>query len=75
MLEPPHVGRTLILIGVLFAGAGAVMLVAPKMPWIGRLPGDIAIERERLRVYIPLASCLLASVVLSLVFWIIGRFR
>ena len=68
-------GRALILFGVILAGLGVALLVAPKIPWIGRLPGDIMIERNRFTFYFPLASCLVASVVLSLIMWLMGRFR
>ena len=73
--EWPGLGRALIFFGVILAGLGVALLVAPKMPWSGRLPGDIMIERNRFTFYFPLASCLLASVVLSLVMWLVGRFR
>ena len=68
-------GRALIFFGVILAGLGVALLVAPKMPWIGRLPGDIMIERNRFTFYFPLASCLVASVVLSVIMWLMGRFR
>jgi len=45
------------------------------LSWFGRLPGDIRIERERVHVYFPLVSMLLLSVVLSLVLYLINRFR
>lgn len=67
--------RALILLGGVLAACGLVLLLAPKVPWIGRLPGDLLIKREHVTVYVPLASCLLASVVFSVVFWIIGRLR
>jgi hypothetical protein len=58
---------------------GVVLLVAGLLwPWLqrlglGRLPGDIVIERERLRVYIPLGSSILISVILTLILWLIRR--
>ena len=67
--------RALILMGALLAGAGVILLLAPKAPWIGRLPGDIVIERARMTFYFPLASCLVASLLLSLLLWVVGRFR
>ena len=67
--------RALLLFAGVLAACGLVLLLAPKVPWIGRLPGDILIKREQVTFYFPLASCLLASVVLSLIFWIIGRLR
>ncbi len=68
-------GRALMVVGVILAGFGLILLLAPKVPWLGRLPGDILIQRERFAFYFPLASCLLASLLLSLLFWLIGRFR
>lgn len=67
--------RVLIFFGVILAGFGLVLLLAPKIPWIGRLPGDLLIERGRFTFYFPLASCLLASVLLSLALWLFGRLR
>jgi len=68
-------GRALIFLGVILTGCGLVILLAPKVPWIGRLPGDIIIQRERFSFYFPLTSCLLASVLLSLLLWLVGRFK
>ena len=67
--------RALILLGGALAACGLALLLAPKIPWIGRLPGDLLIKREHVMVYVPLASCLLVSVVVSVVFWVIGRLR
>ena len=69
------VPRALIVIGLILAAAGVVLSLAPKVPWLGRLPGDLLIRRDHATFYFPLASCLLASLVLSLLFWILGRFR
>lgn len=74
-LELQPLGRALIIIGAILAGFGAVLLLSPKLPWLGRLPGDIVIQRERFSFYFPLASCLLASFLLSLLLWLISRFR
>ena len=68
-------GRALIFFGVVLTGFGVILLLAPKIPWLGRLPGDILIQRERFSFYFPLASCLLASLLLTLLLWIVGRFR
>lgn len=71
-------GRTL---GVTLALAGAALLVlgllvwSGALGWFGRLPGDIRVERDGLRVYIPIVSMLIVSVVLSLLFWIISKGR
>ena len=67
--------RALIFLGVILSGIGLVLLLAPKIPWLGRLPGDVAIQREGFSFYFPLTSCLLASVLLSALLWLFGRFR
>jgi len=73
MIQP--LARALIFFGVVLAGFGVLLLLVPKVPWLGRLPGDLLIQRGRLSFYFPLASCLLASVLLSLLLWLVGRFR
>jgi hypothetical protein len=70
-LEP--VGRSLLLVGLLLAGVGLVLLIAPRVPFLGRLPGDIRFERDGVVVFIPLATMLLVSVVLTIVLSIVGR--
>ena len=69
------IGRALIVFGVVLAGLGALVVLAPKLPWLGRLPGDVLIRRPGLTFYFPLASCLLASLAVSVVWWLISRFR
>jgi uncharacterized membrane protein YidH (DUF202 family) len=59
-------GVILIMIGLLYSSGG--------LNWFGRLPGDIRIERETVRVYVPLASMLVVSVVVSLVIYLVRRF-
>lgn len=58
-------------IGVIIAG---VLLYSGALSWFGRLPGDIRIESERTRIYIPIVSMLLVSLVLSLVLYLLRRF-
>ena len=67
-------GPVIVVIGLVLVAIGlAVWLGA--LSWFGRLPGDIRIERETTRVYIPLVSMLLISIVLSLVMYVLNRFR
>lgn len=68
-------GWLLLILGLVIAGVGLVWIFAPSIPWLGRLPGDIRIERENFRFYFPLVTCLLVSLVLSLVVWVIRLFR
>jgi len=72
-LEP--IGRALVIIGVFVTVLGAVLLLTPRVPWLGRLPGDIGIHRDDLTIYIPITTMLLVSVVLSVVLSVIGRGR
>ena len=72
-LQP--LGRALIFFGVILTAFGLILLLVPKIPWLGRLPGDIFIQRERLTFYFPLVSCLIASLILSLLLWVVGRFH
>lgn len=68
-------GWILLILGLVLAAVGLVWLLAPSIPWMGRLPGDIRIERENFRFYFPLVTCLLLSVLLSLVLWLVRLFR
>jgi len=72
-LEP--IGRALVVIGVFITVLGAIMLVTPRVPWLGRLPGDIVIQRDDLTIYIPITTMLIVSVVLSVVLSLISRGR
>jgi hypothetical protein len=52
---------------------GALFLLGGKLPWLGRLPGDIRIEREHFRFYFPVTTCLIISVVVMLLFRWLGK--
>ena len=66
-------GKTLIYLGLLLVAIGLVLSLAGKLPWLGQLPGDISIERERFSFYFPLATCILISVIISLVLYFFRR--
>jgi uncharacterized membrane protein YidH (DUF202 family) len=68
----PDLGRLIVAIGVGVALLGLVVW-SGALSWFGRLPGDIRIERDNVRVYIPVVSMLLASVVVSLVVQAVRR--
>jgi len=67
------VGRMLVILGVFLIIAGIGLSLAPRIPWLGRLPGDIVIKREGFTFYFPLATCILLSLVLSLLARIFNR--
>jgi Protein of unknown function (DUF2905) len=67
-------GRGLIVVGLLLVGAGLVVTFGGRLPVrLGRLPGDIAIHGRNSSFYFPIATCILLSVLLSLVLWILRR--
>jgi hypothetical protein len=67
------VGKILVAFGLLITLAGLVLVLVGRVPWIGRLPGDIHIERGNFTFYFPLATSLLLSVVLTLLLYFVGR--
>ena len=68
-------GWMLLVLGLVIAGVGLVWILAPSVPWLGRLPGDIRIERDNVRFYFPLTTCLLLSLVLTLIGWVVRLVR
>jgi hypothetical protein len=71
-----QLGRLLLLAGAILLVLGALFYFGPKLPFrIGRLPGDIVHRGQHGTFYFPLASCIVISVVASLVVWLINNFR
>jgi hypothetical protein len=66
-------GKLLILFGVVLALVGGLLLLVGKVPWLGRLPGDIVIRRDNWSVYFPLTTGIVISVLLTLLFSLFGR--
>jgi hypothetical protein len=67
-----ELGRILIVFGIVLLVLGAAFLVAPRIPFLGRLPGDFLIRRDNATIYLPLATCLVLSLVVSIllnIFW------
>jgi hypothetical protein len=70
-LQP--LGRLLIVIGLVIAGLGILLTLGAKIPGLGRLPGDFVIERGSFRLYLPLATSILLSLVLTGILWLLRR--
>ncbi|MBI3621167.1 MAG: DUF2905 domain-containing protein [Nitrospirae bacterium] len=70
---PQELGRLFAIFGIILVVFGVLFLVSGKLPWLGRLPGDILIERKNFSFYFPLATSLIVSIVLSLLFWFFSR--
>jgi len=65
-----ELGKSLILFGVILAVIGVLLLFANKIPLLGKLPGDILVQRKNFTFYFPLATSIIISIVISLVFWL-----
>jgi hypothetical protein len=67
-------GRLLVVAGLVLAAVGVVVLLGERLGLrIGRLPGDLSVERGNFRFYFPLATSIVASVVFTLVLWLLHR--
>ena len=70
-------GKALITLGIVLVVLGVALSLMVKLPgripWIGQLPGDIVVKRDNFIFYFPLATCLLASLILSLVLYLFRR--
>jgi hypothetical protein len=66
-------GKVLIVIGLLVAAAGAFLYLAHKIPFLGRLPGDIVIQRKNFTFYFPLATSLVVSIAVSCILWLLSK--
>jgi Protein of unknown function (DUF2905) len=76
-MEPAReLGRLLLVLGVLMAAAGGFLYFGARLPFrLGRLPGDISYQGRHGSFYFPIVTCVVLSVGLTLIFWIIGQFR
>jgi len=66
-------GKLFIFIGLLLVVIGFVFIIGNKIPFIGKLPGDIVIERRNFNFYFPITTCIIISIILSLIFWLLGK--
>jgi len=81
MPEWTTIGKIMIGTGLMIAGLGAVLVAADRIPglsnifsWLGKLPGDISIKKDNISFYFPIATSILLSVILSLLFYLVGWF-
>jgi len=66
-------GRMLIVLGAVFLLLGGLLVLGGKLPFLGRLPGDIVVRRGNWSFYFPLATSIVVSVLLTLLLWLFGR--
>jgi DUF2905 family protein len=69
-----QLGKFLVVLGVVLVVVGLLVMAGSRVSWLGfgRLPGDIAYKRRNFQFYFPLATCLVLSVALSLVVWLVS---
>jgi hypothetical protein len=69
----PGFARTLIYVGVLLVVVGVILSLAGRLPWLGNLPGDITVQRGRFTFYFPITTCIILSLLISLVLYFFRR--
>jgi len=68
-------GKLLIIVGILCIVVGVFMTYGPKIPFLGKLPGDISVEKENFKFYFPLTSSIIVSILVSLLLLLLNRFK
>jgi DUF2905 family protein len=66
------VGRLLVVSGIILGLLGLILILAPSLPFIGRLPGDIRIETDNVQIYLPFGTMLVVSLILTIVLNVVG---
>jgi hypothetical protein len=66
-------GKALIIGGIALVVLGCLVLLSGRISWLGRLPGDIRIKRDGFSFYFPITTCIIISIVLTLLFRLLGR--
>lgn len=69
----PVIGRTLILVGIILVVVGLFLTYAPRIPLLGRLPGDIYYRKDNFTVYFPITTSIIISIVISLILYLLTR--
>jgi hypothetical protein len=67
-------GKTLILFGAIMMIVGALLMFSDKIPYLGKLPGDINIKKDNFQVFIPITTSIILSILLSVILWIVSYF-
>ncbi|MCX8069853.1 MAG: DUF2905 domain-containing protein, partial [Thermodesulfovibrionales bacterium] len=68
-----NLGKLLVIIGIVSVVIGLLLIFSTKIPFLGKLPGDIMIKKEGFTFYFPIATSILISIILSLFFWLFRR--
>ncbi len=66
-------GKILIFFGVIMIVVGGLFLLGGKIPFLGRLPGDIAVQKKNFSFYFPITTSIIISIIISIIMWLLGR--
>lgn len=66
-------GKILIFFGIVMIVVGGFFLIANKIPFLGKLPGDIAVQKKNFGFYFPITTCIVISIIISLIMWLFGK--
>jgi hypothetical protein len=70
-----QLGKLLIIFGIIMVVVGFLMFFFDRIPWLGKLPGDIVIKKQSFTIYFPIVTCILLSILISLVFFMINKMK
>jgi hypothetical protein len=70
-----NTGKIIVLVGLVLVAIGIFIQYSDKLPFLGRLPGDIRIEKENFKIYIPITSSILISLLLTLILYLMNKFK
>lgn len=70
-----QMGKFLVVVGLVVVLLGVLLMFFDKLPFLGKLPGDISIKRENFRFYFPITTSIILSVVISLLLWLFSQFK
>lgn len=74
-MEMAPIGKMLVLLGGIIVGVGVLLMFFDRIPYIGKLPGDISIKKNNFQFYFPLTTSILLSIVLSLILWLFSHWK
>ncbi|OOP56816.1 MAG: hypothetical protein AYP45_07375 [Candidatus Brocadia carolinensis] len=73
MAELGAFGKILISLGILMIIIGGLFIIGGKLPFVGRLPGDIVVQKKNFSFYFPITTCIIISIMFSLIMWLLRR--
>lgn len=72
-MELNLVGKILIIFGLILVVVGFILVTGIKIPYLGKLPGDIYIKKDNFTFYFPLATSIVLTIILTLILWLLGK--